>query len=105
MDEPPEPKYTPAMIKPTLAFALSSLLAFAAACRTANDRPVSGPIDYKCVDCDKTATADAGARAPLCCDKTMQVTSSEFAEEITYTCAMEGCTKTKTGVEGGNPPS
>lgn len=93
------------MIKTTLAFSAASLLAFMATCRTANDRPSAGPIDYKCADCDKTATADASAATPLCCGKSMQATSSEFAEQITYHCAKEGCTKTKTASVNDHAPS
>ena len=90
------------MIKTALAAAM--LLAFAA-CRTANDRPVAGALDYKCADCDKTASANAGASAPLCCNKTMQVTSTEFAEEISYKCSMENCPKTKMAAAGAPAPS
>jgi DNA-directed RNA polymerase subunit RPC12/RpoP len=91
------------MIKTTLAFSLAGLLAFAATCRTANDRPTSGPTEYKCADCSKVATADAGAPQPLCCGKTMQVTSTEFAEDVTYTCA--ACAKTNTAAAGAPAPS
>ena len=68
--------------------ALAAIL-LVAGCKTANDRVPAGPVDYAC-DCGKKARGDAGAQMPICCGKTMKVTST-IKDRTEWQCANINC--------------
>lgn len=76
------------------------VLAWSAGCRTANDRPGGGPVSYKCTSCNKTATQETQLDTPVCCAKSMVVTSTTASID-TYTC---GCGSQKLVAKGAPAP-
>lgn len=76
------------------------VLAWSAGCRTANDRPGGGPVSYQCSSCNKTASAETQLDTPVCCNKSMTVTSTIANTEI-YACT---CGSQKIVAKGSPAP-